>query len=101
MGVLQLLWSILKLIFLSLVIGTALTGILTKPMLRLPDQMALAGIESDSSSSSAFSTSTGVLNLAISAKRFFDAKVFWVDNFSKNLFYPISWELAGLRLGYT
>jgi hypothetical protein len=46
MGVLHFLWSIRKLIFLSMVIGIALTGMLTSPMLMMPDQVGWPGMGS-------------------------------------------------------
>ena len=62
--------SIRKLIFLSKVMGIALTGMLTRPMLMLPDQVGWLGIGSRFSSSSAGATSSlGDFNLGISYRR--------------------------------
>jgi hypothetical protein len=66
MGVLHFWCSIRKLIFLSNVMGIALTGMLTRPMLMLPDQVGWLGIGSRFSSSSAGATSSlGGFNLGI------------------------------------
>jgi hypothetical protein len=51
MGVLHFWWSIRKLTFFSMVRGSALIGILTKPMLMLPDQVGWLGMVSIESSS--------------------------------------------------
>jgi hypothetical protein len=70
MGVLHFWCSIRKLTFHSNVMGIALTGMLTSPMLMLPDLVGWLGMGSRLSSSSLpLCTSSGGFNFAITNKR--------------------------------
>jgi len=69
MGVLHFWCNIRKLIFRFKVMGIALTGMLTKPMLMLPDQVGWLGIGSRDSSSAGATSHLGGLTWAYTDKR--------------------------------